>query len=74
MIIFLSFKKLYRYVSRKIKKTSKINIKNFPFDIILRKKNFALVLPMLRNVESFKKNCRRKMEKFWFNFGIFYKM
>ena len=51
---------------------SKINIKNFPFDLILRKKDVALVVPILKNVQSFKKFYRRKKEKFGFNFGNFY--
>ena len=52
---------------------SKMNIKNFPFvfDLILRKKDIALDVPILKNVQSLKKFYRRKREKFGFNFGNF---
>jgi hypothetical protein len=37
------------------------------------KKDIALVVPILKNVQSFKKVYRRKIaEKFGFNFGNFY--
>jgi predicted transcriptional regulator len=67
MILFLQFKKiLYRYSENRFLenlKTSKINIKNFPFDLILRKKDVALVVPILKNVQSFKKFHRRAFLK-----------
>ena len=69
MIFFPQFN-LKNYIDtflRKLKKTSKINIKNFPFDLILRKKDIALVVPILKNVQSLKKFYRGKREKFGFN-------
>jgi hypothetical protein len=43
---------------------SKINIKNFPFDLILRKNWIALVVPILKNVQSFKKFTEGKRRNF----------
>ena len=44
---------------------SKINIKNFPFDLILRKKDIALVVPILKNVQSFKKILPKEKGEIW---------
>ena len=72
MIFFLNLKKIKSIRFLENLKTSKINIKNFPFDLILRKMDIALVVPILKNVQSFRKFHRRKREKFGFNFGNFY--
>ncbi len=74
MIFFPQFKKIKSIRFLEILKTSKINIKNFPFDLTLRKMDITLVVPILKNVQSFRKFHRRKREKFGFNFGKFYKI
>ena len=72
MIFFPQFKKIKSIRFLENFEDVKINIKNFPFDLIKKKMDIALAVPILKNVQSFRKFYRRKREKFGFNFGNFY--